>query len=67
MVANADSLTRLAEKKQFEVSQHKREINRHRRRLKIAAHELESFKQQLAALGITFIGVEGNSHGRKHP
>ncbi|KKM87796.1 hypothetical protein LCGC14_1265250, partial [marine sediment metagenome] len=31
MVAKADSLTRLAEEKQHEVSQHKREIKKHRR------------------------------------
>lgn len=66
MVANADSLTRLAEKKQREVSQHKHEIKKYRRRLQIAARELEGFKQQLADLGITFIGA-GENHGRKHP
>jgi len=67
MVAKADSLTRLAEKKQHEVSQHKREIKKHRRKLRTAAQELECFKQRLAALGIKFIGAEGNHHGRKHP
>ena len=67
MVANADSLTRLAEKKQREVSQHKREIKKHRYRLQIAARELEIFKQQLADLGIEYIGA-GEIHGRtKHP
>ena len=65
MIANADSLTRLAEKKQHEVSQHKREIKEHRRQLQIAAQELECFKQELAALGIKFIGA-GEIHGRKH-
>ena len=68
MVAKADSLTRLAEEKQHEVSQHKREIKKHRYRLQIAARELEVFKQQLADLGIKFIGAEGDTHGRKqHP
>lgn len=64
MIANADSLTRLAEKKQYEVLQHKREIKKHRRKLQVAARELEDFKQRLAALGITFIGA-GDTHGRR--
>jgi len=63
MVATAESLTRLAEKKQREVSQHKHEIKKHRRKLQIAARELEDFRQRLAALGITFIGA-GDTHGR---
>lgn len=57
MIACVDSLTRLAEKKQHEVSQHKREIKKHRHELQVAARELEDFKQRLAALGITFIGA----------
>ena len=64
MVAKADSLTRLAEEKQHEVSQHKREIKKHRRRLQIAAAELSDYKRQLAELGIELIGA-GEIHGRK--
>ena len=64
MIANADSLTRLAEKKQYEVKQHKLEIKKHRRELQAAAQELEDFKQRLADLGIIFIGA-GDTHGRR--
>ena len=67
MVAKAGSLTRLAEGKQHEVSQHKLAIKKHRRQLQIAARELECFKRELAALGIIFIGAEGEIHGRKYP
>jgi len=65
MVAKADSLTRLAEEKQYEVSQHKREIKKHRRQLQIAAAELDDYKRQLAELGIELIGVDGDTHGRR--
>ena len=64
MVAKADSLTRLAEGKQHEVSQHKREIKKHRRQLQIAAAELDDYKRQLAEFGIEFIGADGDTHGR---
>ena len=64
MIASVDSLTRLAEKKQHEVSQHKLQIKKHRRELQTAARELDDFKQRLAALGITFIGA-GDTHGRR--
>ncbi len=66
MVAKAGSLTRLAEGKQHEVSQHKREIKKHRRQLQIAAAELDDYKRQLAEFGIEFIGA-GDDHGRKYP
>ena len=67
MVAKSDSLTRLAEEKQYEVSQYKREIKHSRYKLRKAAAELEQYRRQLKALGIELIGAEGEIHGRKHP